>query len=817
MEKKRVSIRRQIERIVLLSATVGLLLTSIVGLSRMLKIRNLSEAALEGQVEINLTNTIADKAALADAKFGKYEEFLQNYVRILEEYYDHPEDFVPQEVLPPDAKNQDHLTMQRYLRDENVSLDDPRVQDEIAYFGNLEPMWRSLNELNIGVIATMYLGTESGVMVSYDRDSALGVPESGTESYFDYSESDWYVKARDTSRSGFTDLYADSYGRGIMVTAYAPFYNGDDFAGAVCIDMLISDIYESIVSIDLGDGGEVFLIDNQGSTVDMNDKNKLVNISDIVSDQKVIGSVRQQRNGFTLTGDGRFYVYAVVESTGWMLTISIPQATVLASVYEMNSNIGRAMLIFIIGFLIIIIAVSILAVKFSKKLTKPLEELGKDAQIISGGDLDHRAYAYHNDEIGDLANRFNDMAGSLKTYIKELTTVTAEKERIGAELNVATQIQADMLPRIFPAFPDRDEFDIYATMDPAKEVGGDFYDYFLIDDDHIALVMADVSGKGVPAALFMVIAKTLIKNHALMGCYSPAEILKSANEQLCEGNEAELFVTVWMAIIQISTGKGLAANAGHEHPVIKRAGGQYELVEYRHSPAVATMEGIRFREHEFQIYPGDSLYVYTDGVPEATNAENVLFGPERMLEALNSNPDATPQELLRNVRRDIDIFVGRAPQFDDITMLNFLYNGPQKNDEHDELKLDATLENLDEVLAFIDSRLEEAGCPPKVQMQIDIAVEELFVNIAHYAYTPNVGSAIVRITPNVEEKYVDITFIDEGMPYDPLAKADPDITLSADKRPIGGLGIYMVKKSMDNMLYKHEDGKNQLTIRKYFQ
>ena len=278
------------------------------------------------------------------------------------------------------------------------------------------------------------------------------------------------------------------------------------------------------------------------------------------------------------------------------------------------------------------------------------------------------------DEIQELAESISLMEGDIIKYIDNIQTITAEKERIGAELNVATQIQADMLPRIFPPFPDRHEFDLYATMDPAKEVGGDFYDFFLVDDNHICLVMADVSGKGVPAALFMVIAKTLIKNRAQMGD-SPAEILKNVNEQLCEGNEAELFVTVWLAIIEISTGRGLAANAGHEHPVIRRAGGQYEVVLYRHSPAVATLNGIRFREHPFELYPGDSLFVYTDGVPEATNAHNELFGTDRMLAALNRDPGAAPDELLKEVRRDIDAFVGDAPQFDDITMLSFHYNG----------------------------------------------------------------------------------------------------------------------------------------------
>ena len=283
------------------------------------------------------------------------------------------------------------------------------------------------------------------------------------------------------------------------------------------------------------------------------------------------------------------------------------------------------------------------------------------------------------DEIGVLYRSLKQMEADINAYIRDLVNVTAEKERIGAELNIATQIQADMLPRIFPAFPGRHEFDLFATMDPAKEVGGDFYDFFLVDKDHIALVMADVSGKGVPAALFMVIAKTLIKNRAQLG-ESPAEVLTNVNEQLCEGNEAELFVTVWLAVIEIATGKGMAANAGHEHPALCRAGGKFELVEYRHSPAVATMEGVRFREHPFELYPGDKLVVYTDGVTEATDAHEELFGNDRLLDALNRDPSAPPKQLLSTLRKEIDTFVGDAPQFDDITMLGFHYIGMAENE-----------------------------------------------------------------------------------------------------------------------------------------
>lgn len=326
-----------------------------------------------------------------------------------------------------------------------------------------------------------------------------------------------------------------------------------------------------------------------------------------------------------------------------------------------------------------------------KQITIPMEELSAIASEYCHTEDDQglntkwivqecQKYKHVHGEAGELAKAFGEMAVNIENYVDRIMKITAENERIGAELNVATQIQEDMLPRIFPPFPDKNEFELYASMDPAKEVGGDFYDFFLIDENHLALIIADVSGKGVPAALFMVIAKTLIKNRAQMGG-SPSEILRDVNEQLCEGNEAELFVTVWLAILEISTGKGIASNAGHEYPAVRRADGKYELIKNRHSPAVAVMEGIRFREYPFELHKGDSLFVYTDGVTEATNAENTLFGTERLLNALNKNPAAAPEELLRNVREEIDIFVEDAPQFDDITMLGLFYSGKEENHE----------------------------------------------------------------------------------------------------------------------------------------
>ena len=280
------------------------------------------------------------------------------------------------------------------------------------------------------------------------------------------------------------------------------------------------------------------------------------------------------------------------------------------------------------------------------------------------------------DEMQDLAEEISSMEKDIVNYIDSIKTITAEKERISAELDVAAKIQSDMLPSDFPPFPDRKEFDIYATMDPAKIVGGDFYDFFFLDDDHLVIVMADVSGKGIPAALFMVNAKTSIKNRTLNGGkLSPSQVLYDVNNQLCEGNDAELFVTVWLGILEISTGKVVEANAGHEHPAVRKAGGEFELVKYKHSPAVATLPGLKFRENEFTLDPGDSLFIYTDGVTEATNSEDKLFKTDGLLRVLNSEPDADARRMCEIVAEGIDEFVGDAPQFDDITMLGFKYLG----------------------------------------------------------------------------------------------------------------------------------------------
>ena len=325
----------------------------------------------------------------------------------------------------------------------------------------------------------------------------------------------------------------------------------------------------------------------------------------------------------------------------------------------------------LLSILITVVIILISAFYFKRSLIDPIDTITDEVSrfVESETEVSPKLGTIKTgDEIETLSQSVLRMEISINDYIDNIKQITAEKERIGAELNVATQIQANMLPSIFPPFPDHEEFDLYATMEPAKEVGGDFYDFFMIDNDHVALVIADVSGKGIPAALFMVIAKTLIKNQAAATA-SPEEILAKVNMQLCENNDAQMFVTVWLGIYEISTGKVRAANAGHEYPALRRADGSFELLKDKHGFVLGGMEGLKFIGYEFEIEPGGALFVYTDGVAEATDTDNQLFGTDRMLDALNKDPDAVPEGLISNVKNAIDGFVGEAPQFDDTTML----------------------------------------------------------------------------------------------------------------------------------------------------
>lgn len=516
--------------------------------------------------------------------------------------------------------------------------------------------------------------------------------------------------------------------------------------------------------------------------------------------------------------------YKDPESGEHILTVSVPlcdsKDNVVAiiaadlSVAAIDHMISTIILNVVV-LIVIIMAIIMLVYYFiaRKLIVRPIIKLQEATKDIVKNIEDDRKLDIDiktNDEIEMLADSIIGMDTKLRDYIKQNAAAAAEKERITSELELAAGIQSHMLPITFPAFPEREDFDIYATMTPAKEVGGDFYDFFLIDKTHLGIVIADVSGKGIPAALFMMMSKILIQNAALNG-NSPAEALEIVNNQICANSFEDMFVTVWLGILDLKSGLLTASNAGHEKPILKHPSGSFELYKDIHGFVIGGLPNIKFREYKIQLEKGSKLFIYTDGVAEATNANEELFGIDKTIDALNEVKDQNLQAILDNVKKRVDEFNGDAPQFDDLTMLCLEYFGMESNSE---ITLDATIESIADAVDFLNAKTKNLPFSNKDKYQIEIAVDEIMSNIANYAYKDEVGK--VQIKVETDSSSTTITFSDSGIPYNPLEKDDPDITLSAEEREIGGYGIFLVKKIMDEVLYEYKDNKNILTIKKKY-
>ena len=488
------------------------------------------------------------------------------------------------------------------------------------------------------------------------------------------------------------------------------------------------------------------------------------------------------------------YVFKFVEGYCLIAAMPVTEAMFMRDA-SMLTSVFMQVLIFATLFVFIYILIKRVIINNLKKINDTLARITK-------GDLNVTVDVRSNEEFASLSDDINSTVTTLKRYIAEAAA------RIDKELEYAKQIQLSALPT---NFPNGDDYSIYAQMIAAKEVGGDFYDFYKLSDTTVAFLAADVSGKGIPAAMFMMTAKTIIKDLAERGL-AVNEIFTQANEKLCENNESGMFVTAWMGILDITTGQVKFANAGHNPPLLKRANGSFEYLKTRAGFVLAGMEGIRYRIGELTLYPGDRLFLYTDGVPEATNTENKLDGEDRLLDFMNRNYAMEATALLPALKANIDEFVGEAPQFDDITMLMFDYKPQEGGAYMTTQTFPAKTEALPDILGFVEETLESYGCPMKIQMALCVAIEEVFVNIAHYAYSGGEGHVKLSIGFDADQGAVTFRMADKGIPFDPLKKPDPDITLSAEDREIGGLGIFITKKTMDCVTYAYENRENILTM-----
>jgi sigma-B regulation protein RsbU (phosphoserine phosphatase) len=667
-------------------------------------ITEISEATMDAVLAANLTQSTQMEAYIAGELFGDAARVVNIIADYTGKLFADPASYPVRKVSRPDRAKDGEISMQ-LLTEQGVNTLDPAVARKLGLIGNLADLMSAVYAE--ASVDSCYVALPEGVMLLVDDHAATKFDERGAVIPIPIRERPWYTGALEAGALHYTDVTTDLFTGQISIMCSLPVYQDGKLVAVVGADLFLNDMAAAVDSL-ARDGSFVCIVNQNGHVLFSPQTEGVFRVlpageapdlrsADNAALAAFVRDALAENTALRLIevdGEPSYMAGAPIPNVGWTIFCVVPksladQPTVaMAAQYDaiqsearetFNRGLANSKATIIVLIVIVALLVTAAAVVLSKRIVKPLETMTKQVRSLGGNELQFRMEPGYRtgDEIEVLAESFAILSAKTLQYISEVERVTAEKERIGAELSLATRIQADMLPNIFPAFPERSEFDIYASMDPAKEVGGDFYDFFLVDDDHLCMVMADVSGKGVPAALFMMASKIILANNAKMG-KSPARILTDTNAAICANNREEMFVTVWLGILELSTGKLTAANAGHEYPVVKQAEGDFALVRDRHGFVIGGMDGVKYTEYELQLEPGAKLFLYTDGVPEATDAANGLFGTERMLAALNADPAAAPETVLQNVRRAVDDFGGEAEQFDDLTMLCMEYRGEEK-------------------------------------------------------------------------------------------------------------------------------------------
>ncbi len=596
-------------------------------------------------------------------------------------------------------------------------------------------------------------------------------------------DAEYYVQSYQTvsHKSGVNMKYAayNLDGTGFVQVGY----NADRFQ---------RDIDSAVVGITrnrhVGESGFMLIANEDDILVSDPDKNegKHLNVTGIE-----IGECEENTLlRMSVYGTEAYVMYSISE--GYYIIGVLPLEEVLfGRNISLYVTIFIEIMVFAMLFLLIYFLVKKLVVENIQKINASLEE-------ITGGNLNVSVNVRTNREFVSLSDDINSTVDTLKGYIKEAA------ERIDKELEFARTIQLGCLPSVFPPYPDRKDFDIYALMSTAKEVGGDFYDFYLLDENRLVFLIADVSGKGISGAMFMMRAKTVLKSY-MENEKNTALAMTKANNALSENNEAEMFVTCWMGILDFTTHIVHYTNAGHNPPLVRHKGGDWEYLRMKPGFVLAGLENYKYREGEFELAPGDEIYLYTDGVTEATDSGNNLYGEDRLLAAIKKTDGMSAREVCQSIKGDVDLFVGDASQSDDITMLSLIIN------ENNSITLDPNEDNMNDVVAFVEGVLEKAEVPPKIMMKIDIVIDEIYSNIKLYS-----GATEARVECTVRDNNITLIFSDNGVPYNPLEAEEPDVTLDAEKRKIGGLGIFMVKKTMDEVDYEYELSFNRLILKKSF-
>ncbi len=661
-----------------------------------------SSAYMTEQSQRRLLELAGEKAEIADEIFSAFERNVHIVASAAEQIYANPELYAARTADLPDAKNDGKLTVQ-VLYSAQTDPTDPAIMEELSLISSVQDVLMAVNENQDG-IASIYVATESGFMVQADYISARKFDDAGNLMPLEAKERPWYRGAAETGKPYLTPATKDLHTPRLAIMCGVPIYLEDRLMGVAGAGMYLDDMENLVQSVNLGGSGNACIINRNGQVLfstfgggtlaAVADAADLRLAEDAALAELVTNAVAGESGITKLSVDGvpSYVAYAPMETVGWSMVVFLSQEAVDAPTGRLLSSVNQItdqafhttagqiqstfyLLLLLFGVAVIIaIAVS---VALSRQIVRPIELLTEKVGELEGDNLDFEWDLNTGDETQMLAGSFQSMTVRMKEYISDIRTITAERERISTELSLANRIQASMLPNIFPPFPNRPEFDIYAAMDPAREVGGDFYDFSMTDDDHLYMVIADVSGKGIPASLFMMVSKLILQSCAMLGL-SPAEILTRANESICINNEEEMFVTVWVGVLEISTGRLTFANAGHEYPAVRKPGGEFELLKEKHGFVLGGYSGLTFQQFELQMEPGSKLFLYTDGVPEAMGGgenSDTMFGLDRMLETLNRHAGESPEQILRGTRSALDDFVRDAEQFDDLTMLCLEYKG----------------------------------------------------------------------------------------------------------------------------------------------
>ena len=808
---------------------------------------NISADALENQLTQRIDRIARDAALILGERLGKIESHTRMVANITGLIYT---DRQGRQMRPLPRVLPGEITPREPFLYVVPGVDFSSIRAEAELAGNIDEMIRQIAITDQGIV-TSSVAAETGFVLMMDaRPSPMTAFDPRTLRCFEM--------ARASGNPYWTDIYEDKRGRGPVISCTIPFFEQSGanriFRGVSRSTVLLSDFSSLIDFSALGSSGRIFILNRNGIMIYSSfGVEVMFRESAIFSGKNFLESpdrrLRSLGTSMTLGAFGMtelemegvpvYVAYAPIQTLGWSLAVTVPVQEIFASIQRIENQIWRITedtradmnrhIFFSAGLIAALLFFAILGItwaafRFSGAITGPILALNDGVHEVSIGNLDKEVVVNTGDELEELAVSFNMTTERLRNYVDEIAKSTAEKQRIATELEIATTIQMSMLPADFPPFSGRkNEFDLYANMYPAKEVGGDFYDFFFIDDNRFAFLIADVSGKGIPAALFMAITKAIIKNHLQSG-EDPRLALEIINRQLCGNNSTDTFVTLWLGVLEIPSGRIEYINAGHTPPLIKRGDGDFEFLVSPADLVLAGLDDTVYHSRKTFLGGGDTLFLYTDGITDAADSEGGFYGNERLKNFLNAAAALPLNEMIHGLRADIASFAASAEQWDDITMLAIR---TRTDSQTKKITLKADVAELETLNAFIGRELDASGCFAWERSRIELAVEEIFVNIARYAYNgtvcgetegeEHIGEVTVDcriVLEGSESMTVFLGFTDYGVPFNPAEYKEPDITLPVDKREIGGLGLLIIKKNVDTIHYRRENGSNRLEISK---